>query len=91
MAKVKATDNEGSPEVRLVSVTSNEPDDGVADGSTTNDIVILDDRTFLLRAERSATGTGRVYTITYEARDQAGNAVLASAEVLVPLNRSRRH
>ncbi|EFK96427.1 extracellular nuclease, partial [sediment metagenome] len=48
VAKVKATDNEGSPEVRLVSATSNEPDDGVADGSTTNDIVILDDRTFLL-------------------------------------------
>ena len=91
VAKVKATDDAGSPEVRLVSVTSNEPDDGVADGSTTNDIVILDDRTFLLRAERSAKGTGRVYTITYEARDQAGNAVLASAKVLVPLNRSRRH
>ncbi|HYO19477.1 MAG TPA: ExeM/NucH family extracellular endonuclease, partial [Dermatophilaceae bacterium] len=51
VAKVVATDNESSPEVRLVSVTSNEPDDGVADGSTKNDIVILDDRTFLLRAE----------------------------------------
>jgi predicted extracellular nuclease len=88
VAKVKATDNESSPEVRLVSVTSNEPDDGVADGSTTNDIVILDDRTFLLRAERSGTGAGRVYTITYEARDEAGNAVLASASVWVPLSRS---
>jgi predicted extracellular nuclease len=88
VAKVVATDNEGSAEVRLVSVTSNEPDDGVADGSTTNDIVILDDRTFLLRAERSGTGAGRVYTITYEARDEAGNAVLASASVWVPLSRS---
>lgn len=83
-----ATDNAGPPEVRLVSVTSNEPDDGIADGSTTNDIVIIDDQTFLLRAERSAIGHGRIYTITYQAEDEAGNATVASARVWVPLNRS---
>ena len=76
------------PSVRLVSVTSNEPDNGIGDGNTVNDIVIVDERTFKLRAERSGRGTGRVYTITYEAEDAAGNQALASASVSVPLSRA---
>jgi hypothetical protein len=49
-----------------------------------NDIVIIDDFTFDLRAERSGMGDGRVYTITYEATDSCGNSILASATVTVP-------
>jgi hypothetical protein len=73
----------------LVSVTSNEPDDGLGDGDTANDIVILDDHTFDLRAERSGPGAGRVYTITYRATDACGNTNLASATVSVPHDRGR--
>jgi hypothetical protein len=51
--------------VTLVSVTSNEPGNGEDDGNTENDIVIIDDTNFDLRAERSGVGTGRIYTITY--------------------------
>jgi len=76
------------PSIRLVSVTSNEPDDGLGDGDTTNDIVLVDERTFKLRAERSGIGTGRVYTLTYEAEDTAGNRALGSAQVSVPLSRA---
>jgi uncharacterized protein len=85
---VASDDRDPSPTVSLVSVTSNEPDNapGDADGDTTNDIVIEDDDTFRLRAERSEDGTGRVYTITYTATDACGNVTQATAVVRVPLS-----
>lgn len=74
--------------VRLVSITSNEPDNGTGDGDTTNDIQGAafgnDDREFQLRAERSGNGNGRVYTITYEAEDTSGNTTVRQATVTVP-------
>jgi predicted extracellular nuclease len=83
--KVFATDNvDPNPTITLLSVTSNEPDDGIGDGNTINDIVILDDSTFLLRAERSTFGHGRVYTITYQVTDYCGNSTIKSVYVLVP-------
>lgn len=79
---------DANPVVRLVSITSNEPDNGLGDGDTANDIQDAtpgtDDRAFRLRSERSGAGTGRVYTVTYEARDASGNTTLASATVDVP-------
>ena len=72
------------PTVSLVSVTSNEPDNGKGDGNTVDDIVILDDFHFMLRAERSGSGTGRIYTITYMMTDACGNSATATAEVTVP-------
>jgi hypothetical protein len=78
-------DADPDPTVELVSVTSNEPDDGVDDGNTVNDVVIVDDDTFRLRAERSGVGTGRVYTITYVATDACGNTTTVEATVTVPL------
>jgi hypothetical protein len=82
---VTVTDNaDPGATFTLVSVTSNEPDNGEDDGDTVNDIVIVDSDTFKLRAERSGTGTGRIYTITYQATDACGNTILASATVTVP-------
>ena len=75
-----------SPQITFVSITSNEPDNGIGDGNTTNDIVIIDDFTFKLRAERSGTGSGRIYTITYKATDASGNYVIASLTIEVPHN-----
>jgi hypothetical protein len=81
-------DTDPHPAVGLVSVTSNEPDDsrGHGDGHTTGDIQLVDGNSFLLRAERSATGPGRVYTITYRATDACDNTTHAAATVLVPLS-----
>ena len=76
-----------SPSVVLVSVTSNEADNGKGDGNTVNDIVILGDTMFKLRAERSGTGQGRVYTITYRATDASGNSAEASVTITVPHNK----
>ena len=79
-------DNDPSPVLELVSVTSNESDNGEDDGDTVNDIVIVDAFTFDLRAERSGIGTGRIYTITYRATDMFGNSALYTDTVTVPLN-----
>jgi predicted extracellular nuclease len=82
---VVASDNSGiAPTVSLLSVTSNEPDNGQGDGNTVDDIVIVDDFNFQLRAERSGQGDGRIYTITYEIADACGNIAVESVFVTVP-------
>jgi uncharacterized protein len=68
----------------LVSVTSNEPDNGIGDGNTTHDIVVVDDTTFQLRAERSGPGNGRIYSFAYQATDACGNTATANTAVYVP-------
>ncbi len=81
---VVASDNfDPTPTVTLVSVTSSEPDLGEG-GDKKDDIVIVDDTTFKLRAERMAHGDGRTYTITYRVTDDCGNSAEASATVFVP-------
>jgi hypothetical protein len=82
---------DAAPVVQLVSITSNEPDNGLGDGDTANDIQNAafgtDDRTFSLRAERQGGGSGRVYTITYQAMDGSGNTTTQQATVTVPMSR----
>ena len=70
--------------LKIVNVTSSEPDNGLGDGDTANDIQITGNLTVNLRAERSGKGNGRVYTITLEARDAAGNTSQATCTVSVP-------
>lgn len=90
-ATVVVSDNfDDEPTVTLLSVTSNEPDDGLGDGDTADDIVVLDDLTFQLRAERSGTGEGRVYTITYQAIDDCGNSTAISVEVTAPMSQTKK-
>ncbi|UCB60650.1 MAG: VWA domain-containing protein, partial [Candidatus Bathyarchaeota archaeon] len=66
---------------------SNEPDNAKGDGGTVDDIVIVNDFTFNLRAERSGGGSSRTYTITYQATDSSGNTAQASITVEVPHNK----
>lgn len=76
----------------LVSLTSNEPDNGLGDGDTADDIQGDDlgtaDTSVRLRAERSGTGTGREYTATFEVADCSGNTASASVIVYVPHSKS---
>ena len=74
------------PKITLVSVTSNEPDNGVGDGNTIYDFVIVNDFTFNIREERTGTGSGRIYTITYKATDASGNYAMTSVMVTVAHN-----
>jgi len=88
-----AEDACGAAVTTLAEVTSNEQDNapGDGDGNTINDIqgaqIGTADFAFGLRAERSGSGGGRVYIVTYEAVDASGNRTLASSPVLVPHDR----
>ena len=77
---------DASPNITFVSISSNEADNSIGDGNTADDIVIINDFTFNLRAERSGTGSGRIYAITYQITDASGNFAIASVTVEVPHN-----
>lgn len=80
----------GVSSIVLISITSNEPDDGLGDGHTAGDIDGAElgtyDTEFQLRAERTGNGQGRIYLIAYTITDLAGNQTSATAEITVPLD-----
>jgi hypothetical protein len=46
--------------------------------------------TLRLRAERSGSGDGRIYTITITGRDSSGNRSQAKVEVTVPHDKGQK-
>src|SRR5262249_20458860 len=92
-ASVNVTDVcDPHPTFVLTSITSSEPDEGLGDGDTAHDIQSNEtgtpDASFELRSERSAAGSGRVYTIVYTASDKSGNTARATVTVKVPHDQS---
>lgn len=78
--------NVDASDVYITKIESDEPEDGVGDGNTLNDITIEGDcKSFQLRAERSVAGNGRVYTITFKVQDNQGNFTTTTAQVSVPV------
>lgn len=67
----------------ITSVTQDEPVNGLGDGDTSPDAVTQNDGV-LVRAERSATGNGRVYEILFSAVDGQGGSCNGSVFVGVP-------
>jgi hypothetical protein len=78
-----ATDNCSSVTC-TVAVTANEPINGLGDGNTEPDWVVVDAKHIQLRAERSGLGTDRIYTITVTCKDPAGNTTVRTTYVTVP-------
>jgi len=77
-------DYDPSPEIKLESITANEP---LADGDIQDAQFGTDDRSFSLAAKRADTNpAGRTYTVTYSATDASGNKATANATVTVPYN-----
>jgi hypothetical protein len=69
--------------------TSDEADNANGDGNTTGDVAFdVGCMTALLRSERAGPGDGRVYELTLEARDAAGNPAEALFTVSVPHDRA---
>lgn len=75
---------DAAPVCHLASVASNEPVNGLGDGDTAPDWQVTGDLTAKLRAERSGTGSGRIYTLFVVCEDAAGNASQGTATVEVP-------
>src|SRR5262249_30821660 len=69
---------------KITSVTSNESVNGPGSGHTAPDWQITGDLSVDLRAERSATGNGRVYTLVVQCTDASNNSSSASTTVSVP-------
>ena len=70
----------------ITSIYSDEPEDvhGRGDGNTLDDIVIVGDTAFDVRAERQGAGNGRVYGVSFEVSDGAGNSTPVSCSWGVP-------
>jgi hypothetical protein len=75
------TDN--CPLTCVLTVSSNEPVDGLGDGDTSPDWLVIDDHHVQLRAERSGKGNGRIYTITTTCTD-GSNTTVKTSTVIVP-------
>lgn len=76
-----------------VTVSSNEPVNGLGDGNTSPDwqVVRNANGTFdvWVRAERSGRGTGRIYTITATSTDGSGNTSSKTGTVTIAHNQGR--
>ena len=73
-----------SSDCSIVDVTSDEPNNDIGDGNTDGDYEITGDLTVDLRAERQGPMDGRVYTLTVECVDDAGNTSTSTAGVNTP-------
>jgi hypothetical protein len=82
---VSASDNcDPAPSCMIISVLSDEPENGKGDGNTSPDWEITGYLTVDLRAERSGSGNGRVYTIELECTDASNSSSVDTVEVYVP-------
>ena len=89
---IEGTDASGTVTGQIVSVTSSEPDRGTCTGDAAIDWVIgpgpLD---LMLRAERSGRSkNGRIYTITVQESDGAGNDTTQTVTVTVPHDQGKK-
>jgi outer membrane protein assembly factor BamB len=69
--------------ITVTGVTQDEPVNGKGDGNTSPDAVIQDGAASV-RAERSGTGNGRVYHISFRADDGKGDSCTGVVTVSVP-------
>jgi Secretion system C-terminal sorting domain len=72
------------PITSQLTVTSNEPVTGTGNGDVGPDWIVLDDHHLQLRAERSQQDTGRVYTITVNAKTAFNTSCRKTIRVTVP-------
>jgi hypothetical protein len=81
---VSVTDVCSATTCEIISVSSNQPQDGIGDGETTPDWTITGPLTLNLRAERAGPLVDRMYTITVACTDGSGNTSTKAVNVTVP-------
>jgi len=82
---VGVTDPDNDPvTITITGVMQNEPTNGLGDGDTCPDATGIGTSTVQLRAERSGTGSGRLYTVFFTASDGKGGTCQGSVTVCVP-------
>jgi hypothetical protein len=82
----EVSDNCGGTPACSLGVASSEPVEGVGDGNASPDWAVVGAHQVQLRAERSGTGSARVYTITVMCVDGSGNPTSQEVEVTVPFD-----
>ena len=77
---------------KIISISSNQAVDAKGSGNTSPDWLITGDKTASLRAERTGKDKGgRIYTITIQATDEAGNqSAAATVTVTVPHDQGKK-
>jgi hypothetical protein len=78
-------DPDGDPiAITITHITQDEPVNGLGDGDTSPDGFGIGTSEAQIRAERSGTGNGRVYAISFKAEDGKGGSCTNTVQVGVP-------
>ena len=81
------TNTQGQPaEITIIGITQDETVNGLGDGDRSPDGMGVGTSIAQIRAERSGTGNGRVYEISFIAVDDSGAECVGSVNVSVPHN-----
>jgi hypothetical protein len=72
--------------ITITSVFQDEPTNGLGDGDKSQDASGIGTSTAQVRSERSGSGDGRVYHISFTADDGNGGASVGTVIVIVPLS-----
>ena len=81
---VNATDNSGTVNSTITSVTSSDPTTTTGLGSPSGDWYVTGPLTLYVRSERIQSGVGRTYTITIQTSDPSGNTKTGTVTVFIP-------
>lgn len=85
-----ATPAEVAAGARIFKYGCDEPQSVIGSGATSGDLVVLSDRTFKVRAERSGTRDGRVCTVEYLYANAAGVETVGQCKVGIPHDQGGR-
>jgi hypothetical protein len=82
---VSATDNCGGPvDCTIITITCSDPIIPLPNGRTEPYWLVTGNLSAYLRAGRNVRGVARIYTLTVECKDAAGNASVKTVDVTVP-------
>lgn len=80
------TDPNDEVTISVLAITQDEPINGLGDGDTGPDAMVIGGQKLLLRAERSGSANGRAYQVNFRADDRQGGTCTGSVRITVPVN-----